>query len=76
MTMTQLYVNAAMNLARKLHPRLKYDHADMDVEDVLQVITDPFKKYADLAIRQSTLCVDNSTTNHLLQRRPEKNWIT
>ncbi|KAI0220833.1 hypothetical protein LSAT2_027706 [Lamellibrachia satsuma] len=65
-----------MNLARTLHPRLKYDHVDMDVEDVLQVITDPFKKYADLAITQSTLCVDNSTTNHLLQSRPEKSWIT
>ena len=74
--MTQLYVNAAMNLARELHPCLKYDHVDMDVEDVLQVITDPFKKYADLTITQSTLCDDNSTTNHLLQRGPEKSWIT
>ena len=44
-----------MNSARKLHPRFKYDHVDMDVEDVLQVITDPFKKYADLAITKSTL---------------------
>ena len=48
--MTPFYVNANMNSARKLHPRLKYDHVDMDVEDVLQVITDPFKKYDDLAI--------------------------
>ena len=74
--MTPFYVNANMNSARKLHPRLKYDHVDMDVEDVLQVITDLFKKYVDLAITQSTLCVDNSTTNHLLQRGPEKSWIT
>ncbi|KAI0220834.1 hypothetical protein LSAT2_027707 [Lamellibrachia satsuma] len=48
-----------MNSARKLHPRLKYDHVDMDVEDVLQVITDPFKKYDDLAIIHSHL------VNHL-----------
>ena len=70
--MTPFCVNANMNLAMKLHPRLKYDHVDMDMEDVLQVITDPFKKYDDLAITQSTLCVDNSTMNRLLQRRPEK----
>ena len=48
-TITQLYMNASINSARKLHPRLKYDSAEMDMEDVLQVVTEPFKKYADLA---------------------------
>ena len=48
-TITQLYLNATINSAHKLHPGLKYNHADMDVEDVLQVIADPFRKYADLA---------------------------
>ena len=48
-TMTQLYINATMNSAKKLHPRVKYKYADVDVEGVLQVVADPFRKYADLA---------------------------
>ena len=48
-TITQLYMNASINSAHKLHPRLKYDRAEMDMEDVLQVVMGPFKKYADLA---------------------------
>ena len=48
-TITQLYVSATINSAKKLHPSLKYKDTDVDVEDVLDVITEPFRKYAHLA---------------------------
>ena len=48
-TITQLYMNASINSARKLHPRLKYNRAEMNVKGVLKMVTEPFKKYADLA---------------------------
>ena len=48
-TITQLYMNASINLARKLHPRLNKDLAEINVKGVLKVVTEPFKKYADLA---------------------------
>ena len=46
-TTTQLYVNATTNSAKRLHPHLKGKDADED--DVLQVIKEPFMKYAYLA---------------------------
>ena len=46
-TVTELYVYMTINMARMLHPRLKYK--EVEVEDVLQVITEPYRKYAALA---------------------------
>ena len=46
-TITQLYLQATINMARKIHPRLKFE--EVELEDVLKVVTEPFRKYAALA---------------------------
>ena len=46
-TITQLYLQATINMARKMHPRLKF--REVELGDVLKVITEPFRKYAELA---------------------------
>ena len=46
-TITQLYLHATINMARNMHPSLKFK--EVELEDVLEVITEPFRKYAELA---------------------------
>ena len=46
-TITQLYLQATINMARKMHPHLKF--REVELGDVLEVITEPFRKYAELA---------------------------
>ena len=46
-TLTQLYLHATINMARKMHPSLKFE--EVELKDVLEVITEPFRKYAELA---------------------------
>ena len=46
-TSTQLYLHATINMARKMHPSLKFE--EVELKDVLEVITEPFRKYAELA---------------------------
>ena len=48
-TMTQLYVKATHRLGRKLHPSLKYDDTDPDLERIFSVLKEPFLKHAALA---------------------------
>ena len=48
-TITQLYLHATISMARKMHPSLKFKDVEVKVEDVLEVITEPFRKYAELA---------------------------
>ena len=48
-TMTQLYVTATTNSARKLHPRLKKEDREVDEDEVLNVVKEPYRKYADMA---------------------------
>ena len=48
-TMSQLYVFAAINLARKLHPYLKEVKEQIDSKKIFANVGDSFKKHADLA---------------------------
>ena len=48
-TMTQLYATATTNSAKKLHPRLKNETKDIDEEEVLKVVKEPYRKYAAMA---------------------------
>ena len=49
MTMTRLYVDATTNMAKEVHPKLKNNCSDVDVDEVLQVVKEPYMKYAELA---------------------------
>ena len=46
-TITQLYLQATISMARKIHPSLKF--REVELKDILEVITEPFRKYAELA---------------------------
>ncbi|KAK2155045.1 hypothetical protein NP493_2117g00024 [Ridgeia piscesae] len=48
-TMTRLYATATTNSARKLHPRLKRDNTDVENDEVLEVVKEPYRKYAAMA---------------------------
>ena len=48
-TMTRLYENTTTNSARNLHPRMKGEDSDIDENDILNVVKDVYRKYADLA---------------------------
>ena len=48
-TMTQLYVKATHRLGRKLHPSLKFDDSDLDLEQIFSILEEPFLKHAALA---------------------------
>ena len=48
-TMTQLYVFAAVNIAKKLHPSLKGNKTDIDEKKFCEVVGDSLKNHAKLA---------------------------
>ena len=48
-TMTQLYVVAVINLAKKLHPSLKGIETEIDENKFLAMVGDSLKNHADLA---------------------------
>ena len=48
-TMTQLYVFAALNIAKKLHPSLKGNKTDIDEKKFCEVVGDSLKNHAKLA---------------------------
>ena len=48
-TMTQLYVKATHRLAKKLHPRLRYDKRQKGLKHVFSILKAPFTKHALLA---------------------------
>ena len=48
-TMTQLYVKATHRLGRKLHPSLKFDDRDLNLEQIFSILKEPFLKHATLA---------------------------
>ena len=48
-TMTQLYVKATHRLGRKLHPSMKFDDRDLDLEQIFSILKEPFLKHAALA---------------------------
>lgn len=48
-TTTDLYVQATVQMARKLHPHLKYGRNATDVDDLFDTIEAPLVKHADLA---------------------------
>ncbi|KAK2176435.1 hypothetical protein NP493_661g01033 [Ridgeia piscesae] len=48
-TMTQLYVKATHRLGRKLHPELKDDKRELDLDHLFSILKAPFRKHAGLA---------------------------
>ena len=48
-TMTQLCVTATCQLGRKLHPSLKFDERDLDLEQIFSILKEPFLKHVALA---------------------------
>ena len=48
-TMTQLYVFAVVNIARKLHPSLKDNDTEIDEEKFHEMVGDSLKNHAELA---------------------------
>ena len=48
-TMTQLYVSAAINIAKKLHPSLKGSEAEIDEKKFCEMVGDSLKNHAELA---------------------------
>ena len=53
-TMTQLYVKATHRLGRKLHPCLKSNVKDLDLEEIFSILKEPFLKHATLAKENMT----------------------
>ena len=49
-TMTQLYVFATMNLARKLHPSLKNTNTQVDSKKIFDTVGNSLKNHAQLAM--------------------------
>ena len=49
-TTTDLYVQATVQMASKLHPHLKYSKEATDLDNLFDKIAPPLKKHADLAI--------------------------
>ena len=48
-TMTQLYVSAAINIAKKLHPSLKGSETEIDEKKFRKMVGDSLKNHAELA---------------------------
>ena len=48
-TMTQLYVSAAINIAKKLHPSLKGIETEIDEKKFCEIVGDSLKNHAELA---------------------------
>ena len=48
-TTTDLYVQATIQMARKLHPHLKYSKEDTDLDELFNTIEAPLVKHAELA---------------------------
>ena len=71
-TMTQLYVKATYRLGRKLHPSLKGDERDLDLEQIFRILKEPFLKHATLAKDNMThplkiIFYDNDLRQHLFK---------
>ena len=48
-TTTDLYVQATIQMARKLHPHLKYSKEETDLDELFNTIKTPLVKHAELA---------------------------